>query len=125
MHGHCPPPSVLERTSKHGHLSFSFSLEREPSKLVSKIRWLSSSQKHKGCLAGWLVVRKGTSSTDAHIGIYYHKCAHLHDCCMDLLLLLLHCFSSIASISHCHQNTKLFCHNLFSSSLVPTQNLRH
>ncbi len=89
-------------------LSFSFSLEREPSKLLSKIRWLSSSQKHKGCLAGWLVVSKGASSAYAHIGIYHHRCAHLLDCCMDFLLLLLHCFSCIASISRCNQNTKLF-----------------
>jgi len=49
-------------------------------------------------LFGWLVGgEKGASSADVHIGIYHHRCAHLLDFCMDLLLLLLHCFSSCAA----------------------------
>jgi hypothetical protein len=112
-HGHCPSPSVLRGNQASSSTASG-----------SKIRWLSLSQKHKR-LAGWLVVRKGASSADAHIGIDHHRCACLLVCCMDLLLLLyLHCFFCIPRISYCHESTKFFSHNLFSSSLVPAYNFR-
>ncbi len=95
MCGHCPPPSVLERTSKQGHC---------PSPSVLRGNQASSSPRSGGCpphrntkadwLAGWWWE---ASSADAHVGTYHHRCAHLLDCCIDLLLLLLHCFSCIAT----------------------------
>ncbi len=129
----------LGENKQEWSVSFSISLEREiskhrhcPSPSVLRGNQASSSPRSGGCpphrntrLFGWLVGgQKGSFFCRCSYRYLPPYCAHLLDCCMDLLLLLLHCFSCIASISYCYQNTKLFSHNLFSSSLFPTQNLR-